>query len=238
MRQTALLVLALGASLAGCKAPPSGEVREAPAPTRDATGEGREKAPATAATLPPVAMRGAVAGDPGNVGRGTALAPKQGHQLAAFAAGCFWGVEDAFRKLPGVSATAVGYTGGKTTAPTYETVCDHGTEHAEAVLVEFDPAKISFEKLLVVFFAIHDPTTMNRQGPDVGDQYRSAVFTFGEEQAKSVRTAVVTDEAKNKRRVVTQVKPIGAFWKAEDYHQQYAEKTGSHGCPTGKIPPI
>lgn len=232
-------LLALSA-LGACKPAPSPDVREAPAPTRDGSAEGVSPAaaPKPAGTLTPVAARGAVGNDPGGVGKGTPLTPKAGNQLAEFAAGCFWGVEDAFRKVPGVTATAVGYTGGKTQAPTYEQVCDHGTEHAETVLVEFDPTKISYEKLLIVFFAIHDPTTMNRQGPDVGDQYRSAIFTFNEDQAKAARAAIVTDEAKHKRRIVTQVKPVVAFWRAEDYHQQYAERTGSHGCPTGKIPAL
>jgi peptide-methionine (S)-S-oxide reductase len=235
----AAVVLA-SSTFSACKPAPS-DVREAPAPTREAPGAAMgttDKPAAPAGTLQPVAAKMGVGTDPGNVGKGTPLVPKAGNQLAEFAAGCFWGVEDAFRKVPGVVATAVGYTGGKTQAPTYEAVCDHGTEHAETVLVEFDPAKISYEKLLVVFFAIHDPTTMNRQGPDVGDQYRSAIFTFSDEQAKAARTAIVNDEAKTKRRIVTQVKPIAPFWRAEDYHQQYAERTGSHGCPTGKIPPI
>jgi peptide-methionine (S)-S-oxide reductase len=231
---------ALGLSVAACKPAPSPDVREAPAPTQDTakTGTGTPEkahgleAPAAKATA------GSVGDDPGGVGRGTPLSPKTGNQLAEFAAGCFWGVEDAFRKVPGVVATAVGYTDGVTDAPTYETVCSHATKHAETVLVEFDPAKISYEKLLVVFFAIHDPTTVDRQGPDYGDQYRSAIFTFSDEQAKAARAAMAVDEAKNKRHDVTQVKPVKPFWKAEDYHQQYAEKTGSHGCPTGKIPPI
>jgi peptide-methionine (S)-S-oxide reductase len=227
---------------AGCKPAPAPDVREAPAPTQDTAKTGGAMAPAGPADkahgLEASAARGAVGDDPGGVGRGTPLAPKAGNQLAAFAAGCFWGVEDAFRKVPGVVATAVGYTDGVTEAPTYETVCSHETKHAETVLVEFDPAKISYEKLLVVFFAIHDPTTVDRQGPDHGDQYRSAIFTFDDGQAKAARAAMAVDEAKNKRHDVTQIKPAKPFWKAEDYHQQYAEKTGSHGCPTGKIPPI
>jgi peptide-methionine (S)-S-oxide reductase len=172
-----------------------------------------------------------VRGDPGGVGRGTALEPRLGHELAAFAGGCFWGVEDVFRQVPGVTATAVGYTGGHTTNPTYEQVCTHTTGHAETVLVEFDPKHITYEQLLVVFFANHDPTTMNRQGPDVGDQYRSAVFTFGEAQAKIARDVAAREERKLGKRVTTQISPIGPFWKAEEYHQQYDEKTGTHSCP-------
>ena len=177
--------------------------------------------------------------DPGRVGQGTALVPRPGHELAAFAAGCFWGVEDAFRKVPGVTATAVGYTGGETQNPTYEKVCEHDTGHAESVLVEFEPKQVSFEKLVTAFFMIHDPTTMNRQGPDIGDQYRSAIFTFSPAQAAQARAVLARTQAKTEGPIVTQITPIGAFYKAEAYHQQYAERTGSHGCPvrgfTGKI---
>lgn len=169
--------------------------------------------------------------DPGGVGRGTALVPKAGHELGAFAAGCFWGVEDAFRRVPGVTATAVGFTGGHTKNPTYPAVCEHDTGHAETVLVEFDPKKVTYERLVAIFFEIHDPTTLNRQGPDLGDQYRSAVFTFSKQQEVAARSALVRTEAKIASRVVTRITPIGAFYKAEEYHQQYAERTGSHGCP-------
>lgn len=169
--------------------------------------------------------------NPGNVGYGTPLTPAAGHELAAFAAGCFWGVEDAFRKVRGVTATAVGYTGGHTKDPTYPKVCEHDTGHAETVLVEFDPKVVSYEKLLLAFFEIHDPTTPNRQGPDVGDQYRSAIFTFSAAQADAARKAMAKEQAKLGEHVVTVVSPIGPFYKAEDYHQQYAERTGTHGCP-------
>lgn len=172
--------------------------------------------------------------DPGGVGAGVALKAREGNELAAVAGGCFWGVEDNMRQVPGVKATAVGYTGGKTERPTYESVCSHTTGHAEAVLVEFDPKKISYEELLVVFFANHDPTTMNRQGPDVGDQYRSAVFTFDERQAKIARDVAAREEKKLGKKVTTQIAPVGAFWKAEEYHQQYDEKTGTHSCPMPK----
>lgn len=172
--------------------------------------------------------------DPGGVGDGTPLAPKPGHALAAFAAGCFWGVEETFRQVPGVTATAVGYTGGTTERPTYEQVCSHTTGHAEAVLVEFDPAKVAYRDLVVVFFANHDPTTVNRQGPDVGDQYRSAVFTFDDAQAAVVRAEAAATEKELGRRVVTRVSAAMPFWKAEGYHQQYDEKTGTRSCPLPK----
>lgn len=179
----------------------------------------------------------AVGTDPGGVGRGTPLTPKPGHALAAFAAGCFWGVEDAFRHVRGVTATAVGYTGGHTDDPTYDSVCTHTTGHAETVLVEFDPKVVSYDHLLDVFFSIHDPTQLDRQGPDEGDQYRSEVFTFSPAQADAARAAL--DRAQKKlgsgEKIVTRIEPLGRYWKAEEYHQQYAEKTGTHGCPI-KIP--
>jgi peptide-methionine (S)-S-oxide reductase len=180
------------------------------------------------------AVRRVVGTDPGRVGAGTPLVAQPGHELAAFAAGCFWGVEDNFRQVPGVVATAVGYTGGRTTSPTYETVCSHTTGHAEAVLVEFEPSKVSYEDLLRIFFANHDPTTKNRQGPDVGDQYRSAVFTFSDVQDAAARAAGAKEAARRGKPVTTEVSRIGAFWKAEEYHQQYDEKTGTHACPMPK----
>jgi len=172
-----------------------------------------------------------VRADPGRVGAGTPLSPQAGRELAAFAAGCFWGVEDNLRQVPGVVATAVGYTGGHTNNPTYEAVCSHGTGHAETVLVEFDPKRVSYETLLNVFFKNHNPTTPNRQGPDVGDQYRSAIFTFSAEQASKAADAKAREQAERKKTVVTTVEAIGPFWKAEEYHQQYDEKTGTHYCP-------
>jgi peptide-methionine (S)-S-oxide reductase len=174
---------------------------------------------------------GHVGTDPGHAGRGTALAPRAGHELAAFAAGCFWGVEETFRQVPGVVATAVGYTGGHTDDPTYPTVCSHTTGHAETVLVEFDPAAVSYATLLNVFFKNHDPTTVNRQGPDVGDQYRSEVFTFSPAQATAAGAAKTREEALRKRPLATLIEPLGRFWMAEDYHQQYDEKTGNRSCP-------
>lgn len=183
---------------------------------------------------PPAVQKAMSVGvDPGNVGRGTPLVAKPGHELAAFAGGCFWGTEDLFRQVPGVTATAVGYTGGHTDDPTYDDVCTHTTGHAETVLVEFDPAKVSYAELLRIFFMNHDPTTMNRQGPDIGDQYRSEVFTFSDAQAKAAHDAIADAEKRVGKKVVTRVEPIPKFWKAENYHQQYDEKTGTHSCPIG-----
>jgi peptide-methionine (S)-S-oxide reductase len=178
--------------------------------------------------------RRTVGTDPGHVGRGTPLAPREGNALAAFAAGCFWGVEDNFRQVPGVVATAVGYTGGHTDDPTYETVCTHTTGHAETVLIEFDPKAVSYQTLLDVFFANHDPTTKDQQGPDIGDQYRSAIFTFSVAQESAARSTTAREEAARKQKVWTEIRAMGAFWKAEEYHQQYDEKTGTHSCPIPK----
>jgi methionine-S-sulfoxide reductase len=198
---------------------------------RSATEKGPERE-ATAARVTPTAK--AVGTDPGHVGevaRGAPLSPTRRDALAAFAAGCFWGVEDAFRHVPGVVATAVGFSGGHTSDPDYEKVCTHTTGHAETVLVEFDPARVPYEQLLRVFFKIHDPTQVDRQGPDFGDQYRSAIFTFDDEQAAAARASKQAQEKASGERVATQIRPMGAFYKAEDYHQQYAERTGSHSCP-------
>lgn len=194
--------------------------------------EARASGPAVASAAP--AHAGKVGTDPGHVGRGTPLAPREGNALAAFAAGCFWGVEDTFRQVPGVVATAVGYTGGHTDDPTYEEVCRHKSGHAETVLVEFDPKRVTYETLVNVFFKNHDPTQLNRQGPDYGDQYRSAIFTFSPEQDKAAHVAMAREDAARNKRVVTVISPIARFWKAEDYHQQYDEKTGTHSCPTPK----
>ena len=145
---------------------------------------------------------------------------------ATFAAGCFWGVEAAFRRVDGVTGTAVGYTGGDTEDPTYEEVCSDLTGHAEAVQVEFDPERVSFEDLLEVFWSIHDPTTRNRQGPDVGSQYRSAVYFHdaAQEAAAQASKARLEVEKRVSRPVVTEITPASTFYMAEDYHQQYFEK--------------
>src|SRR5690348_17004017 len=142
---------------------------------------------------------------------------------ATFAAGCFWGVEAAFRQVPGVTATRVGYTGGHFPNPTYKDVCNDDTGHAEAVEVEYDPAKVSYEQLLDVFWGEHDPTQLNRQGPDWGSQYRSAIFFHTPEQeaaAKASKEAL--ENSRNLRKpIVTQIVPATTFFQAEDYHQQY-----------------
>jgi peptide-methionine (S)-S-oxide reductase len=168
---------------------------------------------------------------PGNVGRGTPLVASGKNQLAIFAQGCFWGVEERLRKVPGVVATAVGYTGGKTQHPTYEDVCSRGTGHAEAVLVEFDPSRVGYGELLAFFWKSHDPTSGDRQGPDRGSQYRSAIFTFGPEQ----QAAALASRAEEQRRladpITTEIAPAGPFWIAEDYHQQWDEKHGALSCP-------
>jgi len=153
-------------------------------------------------------------------------------EKAMFAAGCFWGVEEAFRTTPGVVATTVGYSGGKTEGPTYKDVCSGRTGHAEVVLVEFDPALISFKDLLDIFWANHDPTTLNRQGPDVGEQYRSAVFFFDEEQEKVARDSKekLQNSGKLKKPVVTEITPAATFYAAEEYHQKYLAKRGVKMC--------
>ena len=153
-------------------------------------------------------------------------------EKATFAAGCFWGVEAAFRQIPGVVATRVGYTGGHTDDPTYERVCSHTTGHAEAVEVTFDPERVSYEQLLDVFWTNHNPTTKNRQGLDIGDQYRSAVFFHSPEQQEAAERTKEAVEAKLHwpKKVVTQIVPAPEFYEAEDYHQQYLEKRGRSSC--------
>jgi peptide-methionine (S)-S-oxide reductase len=153
-------------------------------------------------------------------------------EVASFAAGCFWGVEQEFRKRKGVVATAVGFMGGSTKNPTYKDVCERDTGHAETVQVEFDPMQVSYEELLELFWNLHDPTTMNRQGPDVGDQYRSAVFFHSPEQkawALKLREKLqASPEIGGK--IVTEISAASDFYKAEEYHQQYVEKGGRAGC--------
>ena len=152
--------------------------------------------------------------------------------VATFGAGCFWGVEETFRHIPGVMETAVGYMGGKTENPTYKDVCTDRTGHAEVVQVTYDPQKVAYGHLLDVFFSLHDPTTLNRQGPDVGTQYRSVVFFHGEEQEKAAKAMKdrLQKERKFKRPIVTEIVPAGTFWKAEEYHQKYLAKHGLGSC--------
>lgn len=151
-------------------------------------------------------------------------------QTATFAAGCFWGVEAAFRQLPGVTSTTVGYTGGTAEDPTYKQVCRGRTGHAEAVQVEYDPTVLSYPELLETFWAKHNPATRNRQGWDIGSQYRSAIFFEDEVQhADAVRSRDAQQENR-RRRIVTAIVPAQRFWSAEDYHQQYLEKRGQASC--------
>src|SRR6266446_3145544 len=145
---------------------------------------------------------------------------------ATFGAGCFWGVEAAFRSLDGVSATAVGYAGGGVDNPTYQQVCSHKTGHAEVVEVTFDPDRVPYEQLLAVFWAEHDPTQLNRQGPDIGDQYRSVIFVHDEEQRAAAEASRDRVQQRLSRPVVTVIEDAPTFWPAEDYHQRYLEKRG------------
>jgi peptide-methionine (S)-S-oxide reductase len=147
-------------------------------------------------------------------------------KTATFAAGCFWGVESAFRRIPGVKETAVGYTGGTVDGPDYRLVCSGRTGHAEAVQVEFDPDQVSYEQLLDAFWEMHNPTTLNRQGPDVGTQYRSAVFFHDEAQEAAARASKEERQRLLPRPIVTEITPASTFWRAEEYHQRYFEKRG------------
>jgi peptide-methionine (S)-S-oxide reductase len=149
---------------------------------------------------------------------------------ATFGAGCFWGVEAAFRQLEGVSATRVGYAGGHTENPTYEDVCSHGTGHAEVVEVTYDPDRVSYDQLLDTFWAKHDPTQLNRQGWDIGDQYRSVIFAHDDEQQEAAVQSKAQEQTHHRRPVVTQIEPAQTFYEAEDYHQQYLEKRGRSTC--------
>ncbi len=153
-------------------------------------------------------------------------------EKATFAAGCFWGVEATFRGLAGVVDTAVGYTGGTTIAPTYQDVCAGHTGHAEAVEVTYDPERISYDQLLAIFWACHDPTSRNRQGPDIGTQYRSAIFYHSEAQEKVARAskARLDKEHRYHRPIATEIVPAGPFYRAEEYHQRYLEKQGRALC--------
>ncbi len=147
-----------------------------------------------------------------------------GYEKATFGAGCFWGVEYVFRRVPGVVEVQSGYSGGTTPNPTYEQVCSHTTGHAEVTQVTFDPDKVSFDQLLEVFWAMHDPTQVNRQGPDIGDQYRSVLFTHTEEQKQAAEASKERAQGRFSKPIATEIVPLTAFYPAEDYHQAYYEK--------------
>jgi peptide-methionine (S)-S-oxide reductase len=153
-------------------------------------------------------------------------------EIATFGAGCFWGIEAAFRRVPGVLDVAVGYSGGRTQNPSYQDVCTDTTGHAEVVQVTFDPEKLSYDQLLDVFWTIHDPTQVNRQGPDYGKQYRTAIFFHSPQQEAAAKKSKQALEASGKLRrpVATEITPAGPFWRAEEYHQRYLEKRGAASC--------
>jgi peptide-methionine (S)-S-oxide reductase len=153
---------------------------------------------------------------------------------AAFGAGCFWGVESAFRQVKGVTDAAVGYMGGSLANPTYEDVCTDRTGHAEVVQLDYDPARVTYEELLRVFFDLHDPTTVNRQGPDYGKQYRSVIFFYDADQERAARNMKddLDRSGRFPRKIVTQIAPAPEFWRAEEYHQRYFEKHGIAACGT------
>ena len=149
-------------------------------------------------------------------------------EKALFGAGCFWGVEETFRKIPGVVKTEVGYTGGHTLNPTYQSICEGDTNHVEVVLVEYDNKIISYDKLLNHFWKCHDPTTLNRQGPDIGTQYRSAIFYFDDNQKKVATESKINFAKENNLIIVTEISQLSDYYKAEEYHQKYIQKTGLH----------
>jgi methionine-S-sulfoxide reductase len=149
---------------------------------------------------------------------------------AIFAAGCFWGVQFYFDQVPGVKETVVGYTGGHKASPTYEEVCTHTTGHAEAVKITYDPKVVSYSTLLKQFFRMHDPTQMNRQGPDVGDSYRTAIFYTSDEQKEQAEAAKKAEQPSFDKPIVTEITKASEFWPAEDYHQKFTEKTGRGMC--------
>jgi peptide-methionine (S)-S-oxide reductase len=151
-------------------------------------------------------------------------------ETAAFGAGCFWGVEVEFRNTPGVVDAVVGYMGGELENPSYEDVCTDTTGHAEVVEVKFDPAEVSYDELLEAFWGLHDPTQLNRQGPDVGTQYRSAIFVYSDEQRQVAEASREAAQERVARPIATTIEPASRFWPAEDYHQRYLEKRGLATC--------
>lgn len=153
-------------------------------------------------------------------------------QKATFAAGCFWGVEESFRKVKGVLSTTAGYTGGRIKNPTYQQVCTGITGHAEAVEIVYNPSEVSYDTLLNLFWSIHNPTTLNRQGPDIGTQYRSAIFTHNQAQKRAAFSSRERKQAALKNMIVTEIIPASTFYRAEDYHQHYLEKRHRQTCPS------
>ena len=156
-------------------------------------------------------------------------------EKATFGAGCFWQVEEAYRNTPGVIETAVGYEGGHVENPSYEQVCSGNTGHAEVTQVTFDPEQVSYEELVEKFWAVHDPTQLNRQGPDVGDQYRTVIFTHSDEQAEIARRSLENARQRFRDPIVTTVEPATGFWKAEEYHQCYLQKRQEQGGLLGML---
>ena len=199
----AVMALALAGLLSACGGVVEGQQAEKPAPR---------------------------AGGPG--GNTAEYSEDSGMQKATFGAGCFWGVEAAFRATPGVVATSAGYMGGSTENPTYKEVCTDKTGHAEVVEVVYDPAQVSYEKLLDVFWHKHDPTQLNRQGPDFGKQYRSVIFFHTPEQEAAARASreALEKSGRYTKPIVTEIAPAAEFWRAEEYHQQYLEKRGLVQC--------
>ncbi|MDQ3759529.1 MAG: peptide-methionine (S)-S-oxide reductase MsrA [Actinomycetota bacterium] len=164
-----------------------------------------------------------------NETKGTADGSPERTEKATFGAGCFWQVEMAYREMGGVVDTAVGYEGGRVDNPTYEMVCSGTTGHAEVTQIEFDPDQVSYEELVDKFWEVHDPTQLNRQGPDIGDQYRTAIFTHSDEQADVARRSLEREQAKRSKPIVTSIEPATGFWRAEEYHQCYLQNRGARG---------
>ncbi|MDB6116168.1 MAG: mrsA [Lacunisphaera sp.] len=163
--------------------------------------------------------------------------PASKHELATFGGGCFWCMEAVFQRVPGIVHSVSGYSGGHTSNPTYEEICDHGSGHAEVIQVEFDPAVITYDKVLEIFFESHDPTTLNRQGADEGDQYRSVIFYHNEDQQKAAARAKLAAQAHYQDPIVTEIVPLKKFWRAESYHQDYFNQHPGQGYCSFVIKP-
>ena len=163
--------------------------------------------------------------------------PASKHEFATFGGGCFWCMEAVFQRVPGIVHSVSGYSGGHTSNPTYEEICDHGSGHAEVIQVEFDPALITYDKILEIFFESHDPTTLNRQGADEGDQYRSVIFYHDEQQQKAAARAKIAAQAHYQDPIVTEIVPLKKFWRAESYHQDYFNQHPGQGYCSFVIKP-